>query len=102
MQRGLSTLGPEDVHSFEKLMKADPHLRSYTYSMWMRARYDMEMVSNLYQMHIAVLIVFLRLQTRSGSYYPSIRSLFFPMWCGMEGQSVVSIIHVDRSIMLSV
>ena len=50
VQHGLSTLSPESVHSFQQFMKADPQPRSFTYSIWTRARYDMEIASDLHRL----------------------------------------------------
>lgn len=47
VQHGLSMLKPESMQSFQQLMKADPHPRSFTHGVWTRARYDVEIASNL-------------------------------------------------------
>lgn len=63
VQHRLSILGSENLVSFPQFMKTDPHPRAFTYSVWTRARDDMNIASHMYWcIHIPMLNVFLDCQ----------------------------------------
>lgn len=49
VQHGLTTLRSESPNSFQQFMKTNSHPRSFTHSIWIRARYDMDIASNMYR-----------------------------------------------------